>query len=218
MQSEQVRMTALSETAVDIDDHKVGTKRGEVFVLAREALDIVTERREELEAVAKDALAHLNLSRRPVLTEDVRLLFNRVCGAFQLEPVRVYVEIMGDDVLATWTRDAESERMNHVYRFLHSFIWRPVNDQVSREFSRDVVEDPTPDTVWQVRLWPVEVETFQTAMYAKYLRHLVERSWFSHGSRVSGNDDVWRLARELIEIFEMETFWLEKTPIPSLFM
>lgn len=205
------------------DEGRVHTELREVVILPREAVNVVRPRREELEALAKDVLAHSGLREdartffsgddRTAQRGDVRSCFDKLCEAFTLERVRVYVQVMGDDASAMWTRDEENERLGNLYRFLKSWIWVDADDERRELPSVSVLDDPTPDSVCPVRLWPIEMEAFQTFLYAKYASELIVKSRWSDGDVIHRDVIVAEMYDSLVCICSKEKFLLSKSPI-----
>ena len=195
-----------SETQ-QVGDHRYyqrGVSRGELFIPARGAIDIVKERREEFQAIAKDAGVHLQSDDSRAQQEAVQHLWNKVSEAFGLEKVRVFVEVMEDDLLIPWS--CERRRLEEAQGFLGKQVWLDVDlDDPCRGgvcwSEGSVLEDPTPDSTWQVSVRANEMGTFQVALMAKYLHRLMSEA-FDDGD--GGVDD------DVFDRWPLHLVWLDQ--------
>ena len=142
------------------------TSRGEVYVLSRDAIRVLNGRREELKTLVEDALEHLDVDDSRARREVVRLLFNRVCEAFQLEKVRVFVEVIRDDCYLP--PRCERWRREEACKFLDASIWRSLSNLVIYDEWEKEPELFSSSTTW-ASLRTSELEGFQCAVYTRLL-------------------------------------------------
>lgn len=176
MQSEQVRMSDVDGTQVGNHQDGVNTRLGEVYLLPREAVDIVKPRVAELRTLVRDAWVHIQSDVSHTQQEAVHLLFDRICQFFNIEPVRVHVEVIGDDEVLSWSDD---KAVFDVLRKRFPSLGQGTGDldvfRVTR-WNEYVMLYPPFGFIWNVRLRTEEMGAFQTSLYAKYLLWLLYAS------------------------------------------
>lgn len=185
--------TESETTVVGIHHNGVNTSLGEVVLVRAKTLVQFRQRREELRAIAKDALVYLQTegTERTVYASDLEALWNKVNEALGLERVRVPVEVIGDnhELLSS----CEQRRRDEIRRFLHLnrgllFPGGPDERSGVKRFQK---------AIGRVSLRANETVTFQLALHVWCVRYMFVLVF---SEVMDGEDDVQKVVKVLAEL------------------
>lgn len=159
----------------------------ELYFVSREAISTVVRRREEFLSVVEIAGRGLARARgRRAQNEAHAYLWSKLRAYFELEEVRVHVDVMGDD--AHLGSDEERQRGTDVDQLLFGMVWsyrqeaEDDHDEESPDGANLQWPDGTLGDYWLVSLRRDELDMFAAAVHAKHLFMLLHAAFCEAGT------------------------------------